>query len=230
MASIPAGRVADFFGGVIFGSESLPAIGFTQNKDWRTKLTVSPATGLLGGKVMQPLAPSLGIIFPYTPTLFVQHTTAFSAAGLTHTNYDHPAFDSHQVGSIQITGQFTANSAGEADYMRAVLHFLRSVSKMYFGQDTGPIAGTPPPVCRLNASGDYVFTNVPVVVESFTMELPSSVDYIFTSDNATAMPSSTTVTVNAKPAYTRQATSKRFGLKKFADGGLLGSSGEGGFI
>jgi len=229
MASIPAGRVTDFFGGVIFGNTLTPLISFSEAKeDWRTKLTIN--TNLLGGPVLAPLQPGKGIIFPYTPTLFVQHNAGYGAAGLTHTNYDHPAFDSHSVGSIQITGQFTANSAAEADYMRAVLHFLRTVTKMFFGQDSETTAGTPPPVLRLNASGDYVFSNVPVVVESFTMELPATVDYVRTTDGKSMVPSSTTVTITTKPTYTREATSKRFGLKKFAQGGLLGSDSQGGFI
>lgn len=225
MATIP-------FGGVRFGSTEAPIVNFSSSTvDWRTRITIGPgAADLLSGDVMAPIAPSNGIIFPYTPTLFVQHNASYGAAGLTHTNYDHPAFDNHQVGSIQVTGQFTANSSAEADYVRAVLHFLRTVTKMYFGQDDAPPAGTPPPVLRLNASGDYVFTNVPVVCESFTLELPSTVDYVFTSDDRTAMPTSTTVTITLKPAYSRQATSSRFGLKKFATGGLLGSDSEGGFI
>jgi len=229
MASIPAGKISNFFGGILFGSTSSPFVAFSDTKeDWRTKLTIN--VNLLSGKVLEPLQASSGIIFPYTPTLFVQHTAQYGSAALTHSNYDHPTFDSHAVGSIQITGQFTANSSAEADYLRAVLHFLRTVTKMFYGQDSQPIAGTPPPVLRLNSSGDYVFTNVPVVVESFTMELPANVDYVRTTDGKTMMPSSTTVTVTAKPTYSRQATTKRFGLRKFASGGLLGSDSEGGFI
>jgi hypothetical protein len=222
MATIP-------FGGILLGSIAAPLVAFSGvGEDWRTRLTIN--TDLLGGPVLGPLAAGKGIVFPYTPTLFVQHNAAYGAAGLTHTNYDHPTFESHQIGSVQITGQFTANSSAEADYLRGVLHFLRTVTKMFFGQDAEPIAGTPPPVLRLNASGDYIFANVPVVVESFSMELPSSVDYIRTSDGKTMIPTSTTVTITAKPTYTRIATSKRFGLKKFASGGLLGSDSEGGFI
>jgi len=223
MATIP-------FGGVLFGSSTLPKVGFDSSpkEDWRTKITIG--IELLGGPVLGPLQSSKGIIFPYTPTVFVQHNASYGAAGLTHSNYDHPTFDSHQVGSIQITGQFTANSSAEADYLRAVLHFLRTVTKMFFGQDKDPIAGTPPPVVKLNGFGDYAFSNVPVVIETFTMELPGTIDYIRTTDGKTMMPASTTVTITAKPTYTRKATSRRFGLKSFANGDLLGSDSEGGFI
>ena len=125
MATIP-------FGGILSGSIAAPLVAFSDvGEDWRTRLTVN--TDLLGGPVLSPLAAGKGIIFPYTPTLFVQHNAAYGAAGLTHTNYDHPTFESHQIGSIQITGQFTANSSAEADYLRGVLHFLRTVTKMFFG-------------------------------------------------------------------------------------------------
>ena len=221
-------------GASLFGSQSSPTVSMfpsSSQKDWRAKLTVgSGAEDLVKGAVMHPLYEARGIIFPYTPIIFLQHTSQYSSTGLTHSNYDHPAFDSHLIGEIQLTGIFTANTAAEADYMRAAMHFLRTISKMFFGQDTNPVPGTPPPVLRLNAFGKYAFHNVPVVNTAFTMELPSEIDYIQTTDQQTMMPTSTTITCNLKPAYSRTATAKRFGLKKFASGALLGSSSEGGFI
>jgi hypothetical protein len=218
-------------GGLIFGSITSPIINFASSgTDWRTKLTINGATGLLGGPVLQPLAESSGIIWPYTPTLFIQYSAGYSSSGLTHSNYDHPAFESHQIGSISINCSWTSNTQKEADYFRAVIHFLRTVTKMYFGQDTQPVAGTPPPVLRLNASGDYVFSNVPVVVESWNTDLPQNVDYIQTTDKKSMIPTRSELSVSVKPAYSRQATSQRFGLKEFANGDLLGNSGQGGFV
>ena len=162
-----------------------------------------------------------GIIFPYTPAIFIQHTASYGGGGLTHTNYDHPAFDQHNVGEIQCTGTFTANSTKEADYMRASMHFLRTVSKMYFGQDSSPVAGTPPPVLRLNAYGEYVMKNVPVVLVAFTMEFQSTVDYIPTSDGKSMMPANAIITTTLKPAYSRASTSRDFGLNRFAKGDLM---------
>tara|TARA_B100000809_G_scaffold69654_1_gene66974 strand:- start:1341 stop:2066 length:726 start_codon:yes stop_codon:yes gene_type:complete len=222
------------FGASIFGSQSAPSVNMfpsKNRKDWRTKLTIgSGADSLLAGPVMAPLAKTGGIIFPYTPMLFMQHTAGYSGNQLTHTNYDHPSFENHTIGEIQVTCPFTANTKAEADYMRATLHFLRTVSKMWFGQDTNPIAGTPPPVLRLNAFGEYVMKNVPVVLVAFTMEFGGQVDYISTTDGKTMVPTETTVTTTLKPTYSRAATAKRFSLQNFADGGLLGSTNEGGFI
>ncbi len=227
MASIPAGRIGEFFGGVILGNVSEPTVNFAvQGGDWRAKLLIGAGAKSLidtgfGDTALGPLSATGGIIFPYTPTVFLQHNANYSASQLTHSNYDHPTFDSHNVGTIQVTGQFTANTNAEADYMRAVLHFFRVVTKMFFGQDVDPIAGTPPPICRFSSHGKYVLTNVPVVVESFSMELPNGVDYIRTSDGESMMPSSTIVTANLKPTYTRLSTTNEFGLRKFANGDFL---------
>ena len=203
-----------------------------QGDDWRAKLTLSAsaATSLLSGSHFDTLRPANGVIFPYTPTIFIQHMGNYGGSGLTHSNFDHPAFETHTIGEVQITAEMTANSNAEADYMRGTLHFFRVITKMFFGQDSDPIAGTPPPVCRLNAYGDFVLRNVPVVVVAFNMELGNQVDYVRTSDGATMMPSHTTFTATCKPAYSRAATSNRFGLKEFAGGALMGGPSNGGFI
>jgi hypothetical protein len=65
-----------------------------------------------------------------------------------------------QVQLIQhhIDGYFTANDPDEATYVFAVLHFLRSAYKMFFGNDR--LAGTPPPVLRLSGHGSLKLTIV----------------------------------------------------------------------
>jgi hypothetical protein len=50
---------------------------------------------------------------------------------------------------------------------------------MFTGTDNP--AGNPPIILRLSGYGDYVFKNVPVVVNSFSIELPNNVDYIGTN-------------------------------------------------
>jgi hypothetical protein len=80
------------------------------------------------------------------------------------------------VGDIQIRGTFTAQDTKEADYLLAVIHFFRSATKMFYGQDAE--RGTPPPVCLLNGLGQYQFSDHPVVISSFNYTLPNDVDYI----------------------------------------------------
>jgi hypothetical protein len=80
------------------------------------------------------------------------------------------------VGDIQIRGTFTAQDTTEADYLLAVIHFFRSATKMFYGQDAQ--RGVPPPVCLLNGLGQYQFSDHPVVISSFNYTLPNDVDYI----------------------------------------------------
>jgi hypothetical protein len=61
-------------------------------------------------------------------------------------------------------------------YWVAMVHYLRSLTKMFVGND--PKAGNPPPIVKFNAYGNYVFKDVPVVVTDIRVELDSACDYI----------------------------------------------------
>ena len=63
--------------------------------------------------------------------------------------------------------------------MLAVIHFFRSVTKMFYGAND-PLRGAPPPLTYLTGLGPYQFNQHPCVVQSFNYSLPSEVDYIRT--------------------------------------------------
>jgi hypothetical protein len=117
-------------------------------------------------------------VFPYTPQISTSYRANYDAYELVHTNYKGYFYKNSTVEEIQISGIFTANSATEADYVLAVIHFFRSASKMFYGQDTEPTAGTPPPVLFMDGLGVYQFNEHPCLLSSFTYNLPSDVDYI----------------------------------------------------
>ena len=73
---------------------------------------------------------------------------------------------------------FTAQDVFEANYLLAVIHFFRSITKMFYGQDENPKNGTPPPLCYLTGLGAFQFDNHPLAVTNFTYSLPTDVDYI----------------------------------------------------
>ena len=54
---------------------------------------------------------------------------------------------------------------------------------MFYGQDTNPRGGTPPPLCYLTGMGEYQFNNHPLVITNFAYNLPNDVDYIRTETN-----------------------------------------------
>jgi hypothetical protein len=153
--------------------------GDDANTDWRVRLSMPKGSFFDTSPVLKPLWEAGGLIFPYTPTISINHTATYNEMPVVHQNYQFNAYQNSRVSDIQITGEFNVEDAVQAQYWIAAVHFLRSVTKMFTG-DTA-YAGNPPPVLNFNAYGDYVFRNVPVVVKSFSMSLPKDVNYISTN-------------------------------------------------
>ena len=147
--------------------------------DWRARLSMPTGSFFDTSPVLQPLWQAGGLVFPYTPTISINHSATYQEVPVTHQNYQFNAYQSSRVSDIQITGEFNVEDQVQAKYWLAAVHFLRSVTKMYTG-DTA-YAGNPPPILNFNAYGDHVFKNVPVVVKSFTMSLPKDTNYIGTN-------------------------------------------------
>lgn len=155
---------------------------FQTKQDWRVRLSLAPSATYLykaeNPGILKPLKDTDGVIFPYLPTVNVNYTANYDSQELTHTNYKAYQYRSSSVEQVQISGDFTAQDANEANYMLAVIHFFRSVTKMFYGQDQNPKPGTPPPLVFLFGLGDFQFNAHPLVVTSFNYSLPNDVDYI----------------------------------------------------
>lgn len=157
---------------------------FEQMKDWRVRLQLSPGADYLykapdGQRgILEPLAESKGIVFPYTPNITVAYSANYDSLSPVHSNYKILQYTGSSVDTISITCDFTAQDTREANYVLAVIHFLRSVTKMWYGQDEFPKPGTPPPLCYLFGMGQFQFNAHPLVITNFTYTLPNDVDYI----------------------------------------------------
>jgi ribosomal protein L29 len=155
---------------------------FQTKQDWRVRLSLAPrATYLYKAEnpgILKPLKDTDGVIFPYLPTVNVTYIANYDPQELTHSNYKAYQYRSSSVEQVQIAGDFTAQDTAEANYMLAVIHFFRSVTKMFYGQDQNPKPGTPPPLVFLYGLGDFQFNAHPLVVTSFNYSLPNDVDYI----------------------------------------------------
>jgi hypothetical protein len=125
-----------------------------------------------------PLKDTEGVIFPYTPSIQVQYAASYSPAEVVHSNYKIFQYKGSSVDTVTITCDFTAQDNSEANYLLAVIHFFRSVTKMFYGQDQNPNPGVPPPLCYLTGLGEFQFNNHSLVVTGFTYDLPTDVDYI----------------------------------------------------
>jgi hypothetical protein len=189
--------------------------------DWRVRLRLAPGAKYLyraqDPGILQPLVPTDGIIFPYTPTISTQYSAKYDSYNLTHSNYRGYFYQSSQVGDITVTGTFTAQDTAEAEYLLAVIHFFRSVTKMFYGKD--PQRGSPPPLVELSGFGEYQFNNHPCLVASFNYTLPNNVDYIQVKPNNQGLNmSSRTNKVSSSPASTIESVLRRLTTSQLPKG------------
>lgn len=166
-------------------------------QDWRVRLALAPGAGYLydgpNPGIMQPLQATNGVVFPYTPTIQVNYNANYNAIDLTHSNYKVQQYTSSSVDNVTITCDFTAQDVYEARYLLAVIHFFKTMTKMFYGQDQYPVRGTPPPLCYMFGLGGYQFSAHPLGITSFNYSLPNDVDYIKTT---APRPNQTTETLN----------------------------------
>lgn len=205
-------------------------------RDWRVTLSI-PSGSYQLSKVLGPIVRNGKFIFPFTPQITLSHQATYSAMDPVHNNYSFAAYENSKLDKISITGDFYCENSDDAAYWIASVHFLRSVTKMYFGADTEN-AGAPPPVLKLNGYGDFVFNNVPVVVTQFNLELPKDVDYIpskfvgnqsvenadFDVDGVGYAPVKSVFTVTLMPVYSREAV-RNFNLQDFVKGNYITDKG-----
>lgn len=150
--------------------------------DWRVKLRLAPNSDYLYNAanpgILAPLAASRGVIFPYTPQIQTTYNASYNSYDLTHSNYRGYFYQNSYVSEVTITATFTAQDTDEANYLLAVIHFFRSVTKMFYGQSSNQYRGAPPPLTYLDGYGEFQFNRSPCVVQNFQYVLPQDVDYI----------------------------------------------------
>lgn len=203
--------------------------------DWRVSIQV-PNVLLDEGDILAPLREESGsgafntgnrMVFPFNPSVILSHSANYSQIQPTHTNFPYNAYENSQVDAITITGEFYQENENDAKYWIACLHFLRSATKMFYG-NSNPL-GNPPVVCRLNGYGKHVMNNIPVVITNFTTDLPVDVDYIQCTVNGMVnyVPTQSAITVTVQPQYARRSQSG-FNLNEYAGGGHI--NGPEGFV
>tara|TARA_B100001057_G_scaffold178687_1_gene179461 strand:+ start:993 stop:1910 length:918 start_codon:yes stop_codon:yes gene_type:complete len=234
-------KINSIVNGEIDAKGSAKAVVVNKNKavakDWRVSLSVPESIKKLVSPSRSLLDP-LGrtdwkMVFPYTPTIYVSHQASYNPLQPVHTNYPYYAYENSRVGQMTITGEFFVQNSLEAKYWVAAVHFLRSVTKMSYGEKS-PNRGQPPPVLFLNGYGDYTFNQVPVIITNFQFDLKREVDYISTGLGKTEQayedgyiqsslekyawaPSESMITVEVVPQYSRNQISK-FNLRDFVNG------------
>jgi hypothetical protein len=196
--------------------------------DWRVRLSIPDVFSK--SPIMNQLHRTNGFVFPFTPTIIMQHSANYNSLQPMHTNYPYFNYQNSQVDAITIAGDFFVENKYDAEYWIAAVHYLRSCTKMFYGQNPDGLNGSP-----LNGYGDYIFDNVPVIITNFMVDMPQDVDYIraeITAGSRTNgnsgpaqswVPSQCTFTVTVQPIYSRTKASK-FSLTDFVSGKYIGSN------
>jgi hypothetical protein len=148
------------------------------DSDWRVRLSIPSIDSFSSSPILAPLRAAGGAVFPYTPTIRISNSANYDATKPLHQNFAFQSYVNSQADSINITAPFYCEDSTQAAYWVSMLHFLRSVTKMFSGQDA--LAGNPPPILYFSAYGDFVFKNIPVVVTNVSVDLDAASDYIAT--------------------------------------------------
>ena len=230
--------------------------GRSDKTDWRVRLQIPNGADavydsiLANNELLAPLVPSRGIFWPLTPAVVIQHSANYNPLAQTHSNYPFQAYQNSQVDSMNIIGEFPVQNSDDAKHWVATVNFLRTITKMYFGKEQA-LKGNPPPIMHMSGYGDHMFSKVPVIVNTFNVELRPGIDYISTKQNPdgysttrtrermglpeldtsqTWAPTLSNISVLVTPIYSRESI-KNFSLTEFARGELSGKDeGEIGFI
>ena len=178
-----------------------------------------------------------GILFPYTPVINANISTAYSNNQLTHTNYQQCAWSHTSSPDVTVQCMFAPQTPEEAAYLAGVLHFVKVVSKGHFGKND-PDSGTPPPVLEFSAHGVTNFHKIPVLVNNFSLIYDGDVDYIEVectvshrygevAEDSTLVPIKEVVHVPSQMSLAvsmhvqyNAAKQQEFSLQKFASGQL----------
>jgi len=235
--------------------------GRSDKKDWRVRLQIPNGADavydsiLANNELLAPLVPARGIFWPLTPAVVIQHSANYNPLAQTHSNYPFQAYQNSQVDSMNIIGEFPVQNSEDAKHWVATVNFLRTITKMYFGKEQA-LKGNPPPIMHMSGYGDHMFSKVPVIVNTFNVELRPGIDYISTkqasqpyvqtaadiggydeagldvadTSSQTWAPTLSNISVLVTPVYSRESV-KNFSLSEFARGELSGKGdGEIGFI
>jgi len=214
----------------LFRGKNLPASGelFEQRgsfvelqsgnaEDWRVRINCN--FGLFGEGAFSLLQDTNGVVWPYNPSITIATKANYSALDPVHSNYPFQAYKSSSVDDIQISGDFSCETEEDAAYWIQATTFFKASTKMFFGRSTN--AGNPPVICNLSGYGPGVLNSIPVVVKSFSVELPEDVNYIkCTSNNfgqATWVPILSKISVTVAPIYNRSKL-RQFSLQEYASG------------
>lgn len=225
----------------------LSASSDINSQDWRVRIHLPASPNYFReSSILAPLHTSnQSLVFPTTPQILLSSMANYDTVQPVHTNYPYHVYESSRIEDITISAEFPVENEADGQYWIAAVHFLRSITKMFYG--TGPLQGHPPPRVALSGYGNFIFDETPIIIKMFNLDLPNAVDYIqvpivngfdlqseipearITASQYCYVPTLSTLNVTVSPAYSRTAT-KDFNLESFIRGDYVGNKKPGGFI
>jgi hypothetical protein len=201
----------------------------TAKEDFRVRLAAQTRTQY-NGELLSPLLNTGGLLFPYTPTITVSQEVDYANMQMVHSNMDYYSYSRTPNTTISLAGKFTVQNQKEGLYALAAIHFLKTMSKMYFGEkDAGNnLAGLPPPILLLKGYGKYMFNNIRVILKShnYTFEESAQTVAVNTiSGGIVRLPALFTLSCSLVSQPTTKMMRKDFSLDSFRSGELLKTGG-----
>lgn len=175
--------------------------------------------------LLKPLHEAGGLVWQYTPNIFVSGRANYNLAEFYGSNYPLVTYTNSTPPQLVVVEDFTANTIAEARYLLAVMHFLKVATKSFYGDQAvaDGMYGTPPPVFLFEYLGDHGFNKVPVVITDYQYQLGDDVDYVpvktgASGDETTYVPTVSNISITLQPSYTPHKLRKKFDLNKFTTG------------
>lgn len=215
------------------------SIVVTGNNDSRVRIkagnNATSIANVLGEKdpttnILSILYETGGLLFPYTPSITVNQSVNWDPLTLVHTNWDVHAYQRTPSVNISVSGIFTAQNQREGEYVMAVLHFLRVVTKSYYGIEDSKKgkAGIPPPVLYFSGYGDFIFRGIPCVIKSYNYTFDENTDSsVFWSrtNQSARLPAKMNITIELGVQIGFDKQKNDFNLDDFRTGKLLSVGG-----
>lgn len=199
--------------------------GGSRSKFWKGENTINGSSSASADYLLRPLFETGGLVWQYTPSMFVNGRANYNIAEFFGSNYPNVTYNNSSPPVLILGSDFTANTIEEARYMLGVMHFLKTATKSFSGDAAvrDGMYGTPPPVMVFEYLGDHGFNKVPVVITDYQYSLNNDVDYVpvktgANGDETTFVPVVTEMSITLQPAYTPHKLRRRFDLNKFTTG------------
>jgi hypothetical protein len=154
--------------------------------------TTASGLSMTGSSILpstHPLYPLLltnGLVFPFNPAISENLGVRYDVTDLTHTNESIHAYKNTDNVRLTLSNCiWVADTFDQAIYTLGVIQFFRSFTLMDFGRRK-PGTGKPPSPMWFNAYGDYLYSNIPVLIERVDWTLPMDLDYVGVPNPGTA--------------------------------------------